>query len=242
MVLRDSHGVASDSLNYGLLVDPWLAEGYQGLSGSGQSGCKVPTPGTDRSAVRYPDGRDTDSNCADFMVTTKPSPGATNQTVALDSGPLVSLQATATGSTSQYIRHDDVDDGVAMSDVTASSSATVKQDATFVEAPGLANANCVSFESINKPGSYLRHYNFVLHLQSNDGSSIFAQDATFCPKTGNSGNGTSFQSVNFPTKYIRAYEGGVYVASNGGTNAWDSTTGWAADSSWAVATPWAQAP
>ncbi len=37
MVLRDAAGLVVDSLNYGLLVDPWAAEGYQGVSGSGQS-------------------------------------------------------------------------------------------------------------------------------------------------------------------------------------------------------------
>jgi hypothetical protein len=239
MVLRDARGRAADSLNYGALVDPWLAEGYQGRSGSGQPGCFVPTPGTDRSAMRFPDGTDTDSNCSDFMITSNATPGTTNKGTPLDAGPLVSLQATSGAS---FLRHNDSDDAVAMSDVTPASSATVKQDATFVQAAGLANPSCVSFESINRPGAYLRHQNFVLHLQSNDGSALFATDATFCPQPGNGGQGTSFQSVNFTTKYIRAFQGGVYLASNGGTNAWDDTTGWASDSSWLVAPPWAQAP
>src|SRR5204863_10461 len=45
MVLRDAAGLVVDSLNYGLLVDPWAAEGYQAASGSGQSGCRVPAIG-----------------------------------------------------------------------------------------------------------------------------------------------------------------------------------------------------
>jgi len=240
MALRDARGHVADSLNYGALVDPALAEGFQGRSGSGQEGCFVTTPGTDHSAMRYPDGIDTDSNCSDFMITTNETPGATNKGVTLDPGPLVSLQATT--SAGSFIRHDDSDDAVAMSDVTPASSATVKQDATFVETAGLANPSCVSFESINRPGSYLRHQNFVLHLQPNDGSALFATDATFCTQPGNSGRGTSFQSVNFTTKFIRSYQGAVYLASNGGTSAWDDATGWANDSSWLVATPWALAP
>jgi hypothetical protein len=108
MVLRDAHGLVADSLNYGSLVDPWLAEGYQGKSGAGQAGCAVTSPGTatgaGRSAVRYPDGADTDSNCTDFLVqpaATLPAgsaAGATNlkvasvegfaagQTIAVDTG------------------------------------------------------------------------------------------------------------------------------------------------------------
>lgn len=98
MVLRDADGQVVDSLNYGGLVDPWAAEGYQAASGLGQSGCYVTTPGaaggfgrstqgaaaSNTSAGRFPDGLDTDSNCTDFL--TSPStilsadsaPGATN--------------------------------------------------------------------------------------------------------------------------------------------------------------------
>ncbi|MEJ2079231.1 MAG: arabinofuranosidase catalytic domain-containing protein [Acidobacteriota bacterium] len=82
MVLRDADGLVVDSLNYGLLVDPWAAEGYQGASGTGEDGCSVTAPvearrfwwstaapaATDRSAGRFPDGFDTDSNCTDFLV------------------------------------------------------------------------------------------------------------------------------------------------------------------------------
>jgi non-reducing end alpha-L-arabinofuranosidase len=82
MVLRDTHGLLADSLNYGSLVDPWLAEGYQGKSGSGQAGCTVTAPGTasgaGRSASRIPDGTDTDSNCTDFARTNHPTPGGAN--------------------------------------------------------------------------------------------------------------------------------------------------------------------
>jgi hypothetical protein len=241
MVLRDAQGQVADSLNYGLLVDPWAAEGYQGGTGTG---CTVAAPalasGTGKSASRFPDGNDTDSNCADF-ITSKPTPGAANL-FALDPGPRVSLQVTTADSTSNYIKHDDTDDLVVTTPVTASSSQTDKQDATWVQAPGLANPSCISFESINKPGSYLRHANFQFHLQPNDGSALFSQDATFCPQPGNSGQGTSFQSVNFPDRYIRTFNSTVYLASNGGPNPWDTTTSWAADSSWLAAQPWAPAP
>ncbi len=98
MVLRDASGVVADSLNYGGLVDPWAAEGDQAASGTQQSGCYVPAPGsmfepwstvvtpvaTNTSAGRFPDGADTDSNCYDFLtqavatLSATSSPGATN--------------------------------------------------------------------------------------------------------------------------------------------------------------------
>jgi hypothetical protein len=81
MVLRDTGGRVADSLNYGLLVDPWASEGYHGASGTGQSGCRVTPPGigraigrgpfpilTNSSAGRATDGGDSDSNCIDFVV------------------------------------------------------------------------------------------------------------------------------------------------------------------------------
>ena len=37
MVLRDAAGLVVDSLNYGGLVDPWAAEGYQAASGAGRA-------------------------------------------------------------------------------------------------------------------------------------------------------------------------------------------------------------
>jgi hypothetical protein len=83
MVLRDGDGNVVDGLNYGGLVDPWAAEGYQAASGAGESGCSVLSPGMgrgfrmgpsaptsqpDRSAGRYPDGADSDFNCRDFLL------------------------------------------------------------------------------------------------------------------------------------------------------------------------------
>lgn len=87
MALRDAAGLVVDSLNYGLLVDPWAAEGYQATSGSGQSGCHANAPAPGRSAGRFPDGNDTDSNCADFRtqattVAGASEAGATNIKVA----------------------------------------------------------------------------------------------------------------------------------------------------------------
>ena len=87
MVLRDAASLVVDSLNYGLLVDPWASEGYQAASGAGEGGCRVTSPAAGRgfgggfggpaapavatphrSAGRFPDGADADSNCNDFLL------------------------------------------------------------------------------------------------------------------------------------------------------------------------------
>ncbi len=80
IVLREASGLVVDSLNYGGVVDPWAAEGYQGASpGNGNS---VPSPSAlrgggrggpvsgvpIRSAGRFPDGADTGDNSHDFLL------------------------------------------------------------------------------------------------------------------------------------------------------------------------------
>ena len=56
MVLRDATGAVVDSLNYGGLVDPWAAEGYQASSGAGRSGCYVTAPGEVGGFGQFPSG------------------------------------------------------------------------------------------------------------------------------------------------------------------------------------------
>ena len=109
MVLRDAGGLVVDSLNYGLLVDPWAAEGYQATAGSGQSGCHVAAPGPGTSAGRSPDGSDTDSNCTDFVTQAAAAlaassiAGATNIKVAsvegFDTGQTITIDTGANQET-----------------------------------------------------------------------------------------------------------------------------------------------
>src|SRR6185369_16160050 len=98
---------------------------------------------------------------------------------------------------------------VSIAAVSSSSTAAQKTAATWIVRTGLGNSTCISFESADTAGSYLRHQNFRLYLHANDNSSLFQQDATFCPVNGNSGSNWSFQSVNYGTKYIRHYNSSV---------------------------------
>jgi hypothetical protein len=155
------------------------------------------------------------------------------------SGAEISLRATTPCCTSDYLTGNyPSSDEVGADAVTSSSSSTVKADATWIVEPGLANSNCVSFESANGSGDYIRHSNFQLFLEPNDGTSLFALDATFCPRAGNSGSNYSFMSYNYSYKYIRHFNFIGYIASDGGSNAWDASSLWYEDTTWAVASPW----
>ena len=146
LVLRDASGLVADSLNYGGLVDPWAAKGYQAKAGLDQGGCRVAVPGsaegfgpeaaagaTNSSAGRFPDGADTDSNCADFLqqaattLRTASAAGAANlkvasvegfaagRTILIDTGANTETAAIATVGTA----------GATSLGVAASAGATV---------------------------------------------------------------------------------------------------------------------
>ncbi|WP_022891360.1 AbfB domain-containing protein [Agromyces subbeticus] len=62
----------------------------------------------------------------------------------------------------------------------------------------------VSFESVEQPGTYLRHSSFRIVAHQSDGSSLFAADATFVPVTGLGHSMlSSFRSHNFADRYLR---------------------------------------
>jgi hypothetical protein len=79
-------------------------------------------------------------------------------------------------------------------------------DSQWKLVPGLADPAAVSFQSVNFPTRYLRPDNYQLVLQVNDGTTAFAQDATFYPTAGLADAGwTSYRSYKYPTRYIRHY-------------------------------------
>lgn len=164
-------------------------------------------------------------------------------TTSLISGPSLtvgssySFQVTTPGYTTRYIAH--TDDTVNTQVVTSSSSTTLKEQASWTVTTGLGNSACYSFESVDTPGSYIRHYNFELYLNANDGTKQFYEDATFCPQAALNGEGTSLRSWSYPTRYFRHYDNVLYAASNGGVQTFDATASFNDDVSFEIATAFA---
>jgi hypothetical protein len=67
---------------------------------------------------------------------------------------------------------------------------------------GLADAGCVSFESSNYPGRFLRHRDFEIRLDRAERSRLFAADATFCPVTRGHAGVVALRSVNYPERFL----------------------------------------
>jgi len=148
-----------------------------------------------------------------------------------------SLQVTTPGYTDRYLRHRN---SLAYTEVvTAGSPALLKNDATYTIRPGLADAACYSFESVNFPGQFLRHANSRVQNSVNDGSALLRADATWCARTGLTGSGVSFESWNYRGSYLRHYAAEVWLSDGSGGQPWNSPSMWTADSTWNVAAPWA---
>ncbi len=153
-------------------------------------------------------------------------------------GSAVSLQATTPGLTDYYVAHSTSDRTTSIVQVSSSSSSAVKASATWIPRAGLSNSSCVSFESADQSGKYLRHDGFQLYLDASDGSSLFNEDATFCPQTGLNGQGVSLAAAGYADHFIRHYDYTLYAAVNGGANTWDASNNFADDSSFVIASPW----
>jgi hypothetical protein len=139
--------------------------------------------------------------------------GGTGTTVA--TGAAVSLQAS--NYTTSYLTNVG---GTARLVVPANASD--RQQATFRLVPGLAGQG-VSFQASTNAGQYLRHQNFQIFQQANDGGDLFKKGSTFVPRAGlagtcgcNTGACTSYESIDWPGYYLRHQNFGFYIAKPDG--------------------------
>lgn len=161
------------------------------------------------------------------IVAAKYTVGSLISGPVLTVGSTISLQVTTTGYTTRYIAHTGTTVNTQV--VSSSSTTAIQETASWIVHASLANGQCFFFESVDTPGSYIRHYNFALLLNANDGTKQFYEDATFCPESGLSGSYSSLRSWSYPTRYFRHYSDVMYIASNGGVDVFDSATSFNAD-------------
>ena len=165
------------------------------------------------------------------------APTLAPQAVTPRVGQYQSFQVTTPGLTNRFLRHAD---GLGFTEIVNSGSADLlKKDATWKVVPGLADASCYSLESLNYPGSFLRHQASRVRLDRNDNSGLFARDATWCGRDGLSGTGISFESKNFPGRYLRHFNAEVWLAQRGGPLKSDTPSSFDQDASWNIYDPWA---
>jgi Alpha-L-arabinofuranosidase B (ABFB) domain/Glycosyl hydrolases family 2, sugar binding domain/Glycosyl hydrolases family 2/Glycosyl hydrolases family 2, TIM barrel domain len=167
----------------------------------------------------------------DFAAVKTASQALVGGVPALRLGASYSLRTVSPGVTDRYLRHTA---GLVTTEVVgAGSGESLRKEASWKVVMGLADAACLSFESIDQPGRFLRHAGFRLRIDPNDNSPAFPQDATFCPRPALDGSGgVSLESKNFPGRFMRHRNTEVWLdADDGGAL-------FRADASWAPATGW----
>ncbi|MEV6423898.1 AbfB domain-containing protein [Streptomyces sp. NPDC051662] len=184
----------------------------------------------DRQVVKVDAARVKAANQALIQASRTPAPP-----VVLPTGQYTSLRVTTPGHTNKYLRHYEQLAHTAI--VDGGSDGLLKNDATWKVVTGLANSNCYSFESRNYPGEYLRHRDFRIRRDADDGSALFKADATFCTVAGT--GGVRLSSANLPGSFIRHINSEVWLATPGGGHAWDNPATFTEDTTWAVEAPWA---
>jgi hypothetical protein len=125
-----------------------------------------------------------------------PGGGSAPGSVPLTPGTVVSLEPT--NYLGYRVRHRNY-----LGEISPVASALDRADASFRVRAGLADPACRSFESTNYPGYFLRHRNLRIALARDDRTALFQADATFCARTGLTGQDTSLESFNIRGRYLR---------------------------------------
>ncbi|MEU7039195.1 sigma-70 family RNA polymerase sigma factor [Streptomyces sp. NPDC046237] len=128
-----------------------------------------------------------------------------------------------------YLTH--AGDFATLGRVSTSSSTQTRQRATFTVIGGLADTRCVTFRAAD--GRYLRHHYLRLRLSSNDGSDLFREDATFCPRPGAVAGSVTLHAHNYPGSVLRHRDGGVWLDGSDGTRAFAGQASFILRRSWA---------
>ena len=141
-------------------------------------------------------------------------------------GTFVSLESYAFPG--YYVRHAQGRAGISLVDTRQD-----KEDSTFRIVAGLADDRCISFESRNYPGSYLRQQNSEIFLVAASSDAVVLQDATFCPRPGLADDRElSFEACSYPGSYLNQYEDLLYIDDGSGKE-------FSEDATFALQTPWA---
>jgi len=110
------------------------------------------------------------------------------------------ISLVADGRSDLRLRHRDFRVGLEM--VGPGSSRSDRSDSTFVVRSGLGDGRCLSLESVNFPGRFVRHQNFRLYLHQRERTPLFAADATFCAQPVGSAGAFVLRAVNYPDRYL----------------------------------------
>ena len=102
----------------------------------------------------------------------------------------------------KYVQEFGIDN---QAEIAPATTDAAKLASTFRIVPGLAGSGTVSFESVEYPGYFLRHFDWKVYLNANNGTDgNYTHDASFYPRQGLADQSKwSFESSNNAGKYLR---------------------------------------
>jgi hypothetical protein len=242
--VRTAKGVPDAALDYVTAVAGYAAW-YQQQPQFGGTGAPTPSATATATPASTPTAAPSSSGTAARSLRSatppassapgrSPTPAAAPKLPSVPAGqatgPTISFHVTTPGYTDRYLRH--FDSFAITSVIGANSPPLDRQDASYIVRPGLAQSSCYSFESVNYPGRFLRDAYFRVRIDPNDGSALFAVDATFCARAGLSGHDFSFESYGKPGYFLRHYLAELWMSRRGGPYATDSANFYADDTTW----------
>ncbi len=204
LVLADRAGTAP-AVQQIAVADP-VTMGAVPLPTSASPAPATTRPSSAPAISTSPVQRQLPAPAAGHHTTAPPPPPARPVVGGLRAGERVSLEVQ--GRSGLRVRHENFLGRVDR--IGPASSALDHADSTFVVRTA-STGGCVALESVNYPGFFLRHRDFVIHLDRADGSPLFRLDSAFCPVAAGDGS-FRLRSANYPDRFLTAFRAGLYLA------------------------------
>ncbi|MFF5456040.1 sigma-70 family RNA polymerase sigma factor [Streptomyces sp. NPDC012950] len=161
-------------------------------------------------------------------ATTADEPSPVSPSAAAATVPLGARSLESVDEPGLFVTH--TGDHATLGRVSASSGAQTRSRGTFTVVAGLADTRCVTFRAAD--GRYLRHSYLRLRLSADDGSELFREDATFCPRPGAVAGSVTLHAHNYPGSVLRHRDGGIWLDGSDGTRTFAGQASFIVRRSW----------
>lgn len=161
-------------------------------------------------------------------TTTSPEPSPVSPSAVAGTVPLGARSLESVDQPGLFVTY--AGDFATLGGVPAAGSAQARQRVTFTVIRGLADTRCVTFRAAD--GRYLRHHYLRLRLSTDDGSALFREDATFCPRPGAVAGSVTLHAHNYPGSVLRHRDGGIWLDGSDGTRAFAGQASFTTRGAW----------
>lgn len=183
---------SDDSLVSGVSLPPAAPEGKSGLSSPQPSKSKSSAPSDTQQGGAKPE-----------PSTSTSAPAGKKPPSSFTSSSWKSVQSVNYPDRYWHLRSG----MIRLDQVSTRSGSETREDSTFKVVSGLADPSCYSF--VMEGGRYVHHEGFRLQADRDDGSKLFEQDATFCPRRSFHSGAVMLESVNYPGRFLRHRDFGL---------------------------------